>query len=149
MRRKQFFTWEEKIYLELWNLIHGTPVHLGRDRWKREFELWDIFIVKSFYLSLCVENFFPCVLNAAILGYLKIIWDSCSLWKIITFSLQILFHRLSTRRSLVRRKVLSEGANFRLCLVPRCLRGGGSPITQMQFRKISMLSYFQIDWKHW
>ncbi|MCI07352.1 putative ribonuclease H protein, partial [Trifolium medium] len=105
--RRIFFTWEEELDRNLWNLIDVVVITKEPDSWS--YANGGMYTVSANYLYL-YKKFRPSsTLGLESIAVVAQVWGSWAPSKVIVFSWQALLGRLPTRANLAYRRILPSG----------------------------------------
>jgi hypothetical protein len=105
--RRNLFNWEEDLVVSLKNTLAAVTLSLEDDCWRWCAEVDGNFSVKSTYNLLVRELIPEEEVEEVWVNVLHHIWDSPAPSKVIAFSWQLLYDRISTRNNLVARGVVA------------------------------------------
>jgi hypothetical protein len=106
--RKNFFTWEEPLFLELENVLNGVVLTEVEDRWLWKPNGEDGFTVKSLYGYLHKELLPHNILSPFAQFAFKNVWRSAVPSKVSALAWQVLLNRIPTRDNLCKRGMLNR-----------------------------------------
>jgi hypothetical protein len=103
--RQNLFQWEEDRVIPLKNVLVSVSLSLEDDSWRWLPDEEGMFSVKSAYKRLLEDSELEDDVDGALIQVLTQIWDSPAPSKVITFSWQLLYDRISTRNNLLIRRI--------------------------------------------
>jgi hypothetical protein len=104
--RRYLFQWEEELVKNLIDLLESVVLSPGDDWWCLLLDPDNGFSVKSSYKLLSEDLLSDEVADVELVEVLDQIWDSSVSSKVIAFSWQLLYDRISTRDNLEVRGIL-------------------------------------------
>jgi hypothetical protein len=104
--RRYLFQWEEELVKNLIDLLESVVLSPGDDWWCSLLDPDNGFSVKSSYKLLSEDLLSDEVADVELVEVLDQIWDSSVSYKVIAFSWQLLYDRISTRDNLEVRGIL-------------------------------------------